>query len=248
MEIVIALVAAGFGALVWHQRRHRPAALAASAFDEHADIALAVARHEAKQRGQSLGPLHVLYGLLQSDPIAAAIAQLDGNPDALVDRVLEVLERGASPRGEELVAHVAAVARYHGRPATCADLWSALAVNGLTSPIDATGITMARVLYVLAHGRPEPAVTAPAGLVEVVIHNDDFTRMEVVVAILREVFELDESLATTLMQQTHHAGRATIGRLPGSIAAQRITAAHARARAQGYPLWIEAVGVGWGVV
>jgi len=90
VEILIAPAAAGLGALIW-QRRRRPVALAAPLFDTDADVALAVARHEATQRGQPLGPLHVLYGLLQADPIVAAIAQLGGDADTLVDRVLHSL-------------------------------------------------------------------------------------------------------------------------------------------------------------
>ena len=244
MELAIALVAVGLGALAWRQRRRLPAALAAPAFDEDAEIALAVARHEAKSRSQPLAPIHVLYGLVQSQPIATAVEQLGGEVDQLVDRLLVALDRApASPQGEELVAYAAAIAHAHGRPASCADLWSVFTVRAGASPIDDAKITTGHVLYVLAHGRPEPVLPEPAGMVDVVLHNDDFTRMEVVVAILREVFELDEASATKLMQDTHRAGRSTIGRLAGALAAQRIAAAHARARGDGYPLWFEAVPV-----
>src|SRR5207237_1331437 len=119
-----------------------PAALAAPVFDEDAEIALAVARHEAKSRSQPLAPIHVLYGLIQSEPITAAIEQLGGEVDPLVDRVLAALDRAPGhPQGEELVAYAAAIAHAHGRPASCADLWSVFSVRAGASPIDDAKLT-----------------------------------------------------------------------------------------------------------
>jgi ATP-dependent Clp protease adaptor protein ClpS len=182
----------------------------------------------------------VLYGLLHSEPIAAAVAEIGGDTDKLVDGVLDALDRAEpNPNGERVVAYAAAVARSRQRQASCADLWSAMTSNG-ASPIDGGAVTMTGVLFVLAHGTRELPPGDHTGVVEVLLHNDDFTHMEAVVAILREVFELDEPHALTLMREAHHSGRATIGRLPGAIATRRIAAAHARARADGYPLWIEA--------
>ena len=69
----------------------------------------------------------------------------------------------------------------------------------------------------------------------VIMLNDDFTSMELVVEILVEIFHKDEITAEQLMMQVHKGGRATVGVYPYDIAVTKTTKAMDRAKAQGYP-------------
>jgi ATP-dependent Clp protease adaptor protein ClpS len=70
----------------------------------------------------------------------------------------------------------------------------------------------------------------------VVVHNDDYTPAEYVTRILNEVFRLSWPRAAFVMVRAHMAGRADVAILPRDEASQRIAAAHARARGDGWPL------------
>ena len=52
----------------------------------------------------------------------------------------------------------------------------------------------------------------------VVLHNDDFTPMDFVVAILSEVFFLDEVAAEAIMLTVHNEGKAAVGKFTKEIA------------------------------
>ena len=69
----------------------------------------------------------------------------------------------------------------------------------------------------------------------VVMLNDDFTTMEFVVKILVEIFHKDPMTAETLMMTVHKSGKAVIGTYPYDIAVTKVTAALARAKAEGFP-------------
>lgn len=69
----------------------------------------------------------------------------------------------------------------------------------------------------------------------VIMHNDDFTSMDFVVEILRDIFHKDEIEAVHLMMKVHESGRASVGSYPRDIAASKVESATARAREQGYP-------------
>lgn len=70
----------------------------------------------------------------------------------------------------------------------------------------------------------------------VYIHNDDFTTMEFVVMILKQVFFYDDERANSLMLQVHHANKAIVGTYTYDIASSKATKATRLARAQGFPL------------
>src|SRR5262245_26333321 len=93
---IFAIVAAGFGALALRRARPRNAPQLESPFDADADVAMHVAGHEARSRGQLLSTTHVLYGLVQDAGIAEAIRRTGGDVDALEDRILAALEREVS--------------------------------------------------------------------------------------------------------------------------------------------------------
>lgn len=70
----------------------------------------------------------------------------------------------------------------------------------------------------------------------VTIHNDDFTTMEFVVKILKEVFFLDEENAMTLMLAVHHADKAVVGIYSFDVATSKARKATDMARENGFPL------------
>lgn len=72
----------------------------------------------------------------------------------------------------------------------------------------------------------------------VIIHNDDFTPMELVVEILMTVFFKSLEDATALMLDIHHSDRRIVGAYPLDIAASRTQKATKMAREAGYPLRI----------
>ena len=71
---------------------------------------------------------------------------------------------------------------------------------------------------------------------KVIIYNDDFTTMEFVVMILRQVFLKSEKEAETLMLQVHHSDKAVVGVYSYDIAVSKVRKATNLAREQGYPL------------
>ncbi len=73
---------------------------------------------------------------------------------------------------------------------------------------------------------------------KVIIHNDDFTTMEFVVLVLREVFFLSEEKAQTLMLQVHHSNQAVVGVYAYDVAVSKARKATEMAREQNYPLRI----------
>ena len=71
---------------------------------------------------------------------------------------------------------------------------------------------------------------------KVIIYNDDFTTMEFVVMILKQVFFKSEEEAQALMLQVHHSDKAVVGIYSYDIAVSKVRKATTMAREQGYPL------------
>ena len=71
---------------------------------------------------------------------------------------------------------------------------------------------------------------------KVIIYNDDFTTMEFVVMILKQVFLKSEEEAEALMLQVHHSDKAVVGIYSYDIAVSKARKATTMAREQGYPL------------
>lgn len=70
---------------------------------------------------------------------------------------------------------------------------------------------------------------------KVIMHNDDFTTMDFVVDILRDIFHKDETEAERLMLLVHEVGKAVVGSYPYDIAVSKVQTAAARAKAEGFP-------------
>lgn len=71
---------------------------------------------------------------------------------------------------------------------------------------------------------------------KVIIYNDDFTTMEFVVKILRDVFFKQEAEAEQLMLAVHRAGQAVVGIYTYDIAKSKVKKATDMARAENFPL------------
>jgi len=70
----------------------------------------------------------------------------------------------------------------------------------------------------------------------VLMHNDDYTTMDFVVAVLERIFFKTPSEATAIMLQIHRRGVGVCGEYPEQIAESKASAVHRMARERGFPL------------
>lgn len=247
---ILGLLAASAGASYgwWRIQRQRERRLFDIPRDPDLEVVLGVAQHEAQQRGHDyLWPLHLLHGLAQHEAFTAAIARLDGDADKLesyvqdeLDKRTERFDEHAMTEGARVVGYTLAAARSLGRPATPVDLWARVArTDAGRAAAAAAGVDPTALLFLLAHGMPEPSLDMPDRTdVHVVLRNDDHTTREFVVSILRDVFGFSEHDAETRMMQTHDEGRAIVGRYKLAVAKDKAGTVRRRARDEGFPLWI----------
>ena len=74
---------------------------------------------------------------------------------------------------------------------------------------------------------------------KVVMYNDDFTPMDVVVEILVDVFHNNYEEAVSIMLEVHKGQKAVVGVYPFDIAKTKAEKAVKIAREQGYPFRVE---------
>ena len=70
----------------------------------------------------------------------------------------------------------------------------------------------------------------------VLIHNDDITTFEFVIAILQRIFRLSKEIAEHIAWETHTRDVAPVVSRPKAEAQRLVDQAHAAARANGFPL------------
>ena len=80
-------------------------------------------------------------------------------------------------------------------------------------------------------------VTVPSRW-SVILHNDDYTPMEFVVMILREVFNKPFDQATEITLHIHNHGRGVAGTYPKDIASSKVSEADLIRKAYKHPLRI----------
>ena len=73
-------------------------------------------------------------------------------------------------------------------------------------------------------------------LYKVLFHNDNYTTMEFVVAVLREVFHKSESDAVAIMLSVHRNGLGVAGVYTYEVAETKINKTHALAKEHEFPL------------
>jgi ATP-dependent Clp protease adaptor protein ClpS len=71
---------------------------------------------------------------------------------------------------------------------------------------------------------------------KVILHNDDFTPMDFVVAVLTQIFGHTEEMAVTIMMHIHNHKRGVAGIFTYEIAKQKQTETHRAARNYHHPL------------
>jgi len=87
----------------------------------------------------------------------------------------------------------------------------------------------------IAQGDNAEQVEKPS-LYQVVVHNDDFTPMEFVVAALEKFFYLERRIAAKLMLEAHTKGRAVCGIFSRDFAESKISQFIEHAREHEHPL------------
>ncbi|CAN5923641.1 hypothetical protein BH11MYX3_BH11MYX3_33570 [soil metagenome] len=245
------LLLGGVPAGIWAMERLRRRAVTRAqaeflaSLEDEVQVALHVANHEARSRNQSLHPLHLAFGMLQDEQVQELISKVGGDPTKLEDAINAALDTQAEQGTRdalESLGYVSAVARHLDRKATGSELWARIARNAaVKAAFESGGMPVHRLLFALVHGTEPPALQLPApaaASVHVVLRNDDVTTVEFVLALLRDVFELDPTTANKVTMETHQQGRAIVGRFTPDVAASRIESARSRARDAGYPLWV----------
>ncbi len=86
-----------------------------------------------------------------------------------------------------------------------------------------------------ALSRTEEKVSTPP-LFKVLMHNDDYTTMEFVIEVLREIFHKSATEAEKIMLTIHFQGVGHCGTFPFAIAETKADQVRLRARKCGFPL------------
>ena len=74
---------------------------------------------------------------------------------------------------------------------------------------------------------------------KVILHNDDYTPMNFVVAVLQQVFHKSEADATAIMMNVHTSGKGIAGTYQKSIAEMKVAECLQYARAHEHPFLVE---------
>ena len=218
----------------------------ATLLDENMQVALHLAKHAAASRNQPLAPLHVLYAITESEEVSAAIEKLGGDRaglDAALQTAMDKVEHDADPRaGTQLLGSALGIAHSesHQRQMTCTDALAMLVRTPVIAVLDRPPLDGDALLFQLVHGDVPPATLARETHVHVVLRNDDYTPMPLVVHVLETSFGLASARAAELMRAVHEGGRAVIGRFAVEDARDKIVAAREIARRSHAPLWIGA--------
>lgn len=83
--------------------------------------------------------------------------------------------------------------------------------------------------------QPQVKIQEP-GMHQVVMHNDDFTPMEFVVAVLEMFFNMDRTQATQVMYEVHTQGKAVCGLFSKDVADTKVDQVMDYARMHEHPL------------
>jgi len=210
------------------------------------DLHLEATRTMTRLRHSSLIVPHALIALTSDARFVAALAAIEREPVTVGNMLAELMTPTyrsaplATP--EHWVRMSVTRANLAGKRSLTTEfvvvelLRSEHAVTALTSvEVDAS-----LLLHAYVHGTA-PAELPAADTLDVVLHDDDFSTMEIVVRVLTEHFGFGEDDARETMLDIHRNGRATIATLPRAEAADRVLAARATTSEHGMPLRIEGI-------
>jgi ATP-dependent Clp protease adaptor protein ClpS len=82
----------------------------------------------------------------------------------------------------------------------------------------------------------ERSETREPPLYKVLLHNDDYTTMEFVIAILENVFHKSNADATRIMLNVHHEGVGVAGIFTKEISETKVSVVHELAQKNNFPL------------
>jgi ATP-dependent Clp protease adaptor protein ClpS len=88
---------------------------------------------------------------------------------------------------------------------------------------------------VVTETKPQKKLKRPT-LYKVLLHNDNYTTREFVVAVLKEVFHKSETDAVQIMLHVHYNGVGVAGVYTFEVAETKIRIVEAAARENGFPL------------
>ena len=212
---------------------------------------LAQAAVAERRAGRKNGDdLHLASTLLRIGSVTHALAAIGVDPAqarARVEAQIEALpKRGWAPlrvqmRMVRLVHHAAdrafgaGLAELDG-PYLFATIVSLDENAGLLKALADVGFTLRAFRWYLAHGATSAPPSPESGPVEVILHNDPFTSMPLVVEIMTSLFGKDAAAAQELMMRVHEEGRAQVAVLYARDAAEKLARLRARADAEDAPL------------
>lgn len=81
----------------------------------------------------------------------------------------------------------------------------------------------------------KPQLKEPS-MYQVIMHNDDFSPMEFVVAVLEIFFNMDRTIATQIMYEVHIKGKAICGVFSKDVAETKVNQVIEYARSHEHPL------------
>jgi ATP-dependent Clp protease adaptor protein ClpS len=183
---------------------------------------------------------HLMWALVQTEPFAVAIEALGGSPAAVEKRIAAHLHEPSEPvDASPILRRAYAHGKMHQRAVTCADLWLAIArLSPAAHLVDMPPLDADALSFWLVHGRREPALAASGDQLAVVLRNDDYTTVELVSTVLRDVFGLPAERALELTRAVHERGSAIVGHYPADDAVARAQRARELARHEHLPLWV----------
>ena len=76
----------------------------------------------------------------------------------------------------------------------------------------------------------------PPAMFKVVLHNDDYTPMDFVVAVLQTIFMMNREQATQIMLKVHREGMGVCGVYPKDVAATKVEQVVSFAKQHQHPL------------
>src|ERR687885_383274 len=88
---------------------------------------------------------------------------------------------------------------------------------------------------VVTETKPERKLKRPS-LYKVLLHNDNYTTREFVVAVLKEVFHRSETEAVQIMLHVHYNGMGVAGVYTYEVAETKVKVVEQAARENGFPL------------